>query len=121
MLGYRPSVRRGSVQRHLPKLSGSRAQAAYQRTRRRFGKNVKNTISRALNLSQIIDSIRHSATLVATLPPDIRDQATTSHAIAIRAVFIMAAASTLLAYIVRLPVSSCEYSLDIVLTLSADT
>ncbi|VDB85201.1 unnamed protein product [Peniophora sp. CBMAI 1063] len=56
----------------------------------------------------IIDSIRHSATIVATLPPAIKDQATASHAIAIRAVFIMAATSTLLAYIIRLPIPDCN-------------
>ncbi|KZV67770.1 MFS general substrate transporter [Peniophora sp. CONT] len=50
----------------------------------------------------VIDRIRHSATLVASLPSDIKDQATASYEIAIRAVFIMAAASTLLAYMIRL-------------------
>ena len=56
------------------------------------------------NVFQLIDRIRHSATLVATLPLDVRNKATASHAVAIRAVFIMAATSTLLAYIIRLPV-----------------
>lgn len=53
---------------------------------------------------QVITKIRHSATLVATLPPDLQRHARDSYAIALRVVFIMAACSTFLAYCARLPV-----------------
>ncbi|KAI0684014.1 vacuolar amino acid permease, partial [Cytidiella melzeri] len=52
-----------------------------------------------------ISKIRHSATLVARLPPDLQRAARDSYAISLRAVFIMAATSTFLAYFVRLPAS----------------
>lgn len=52
----------------------------------------------------MISKIRHSSKLVAQLPPDLQRAARDSYAIALRAVFIMAAVSTLCAYIVRLPV-----------------
>ena len=54
----------------------------------------------------MISKIRHSSTLVAQLPPDLQRAARDSYAISLRAVFIMAAVSTLLAYIVRLPVGA---------------
>ncbi|KAF8842637.1 MFS general substrate transporter [Paxillus ammoniavirescens] len=44
-------------------------------------------------------------TLVARLPPDLQRAARDSYAVALRAVFILAACSTFLAYIARLPVS----------------
>ncbi|KAI0738091.1 major facilitator superfamily domain-containing protein [Daedaleopsis nitida] len=53
---------------------------------------------------EMISKIRHSSTLVAQLPPDLQRAARDSYAISLRAVFIMAAVSTLLAYIVRLPI-----------------
>ncbi|KAI6111388.1 major facilitator superfamily domain-containing protein [Pisolithus sp. B1] len=53
--------------------------------------------------TEIINNIRHSATLVASLPPDLQQAARDSYAIALRDVFIFAACSTLMAYIVRLP------------------
>ncbi|KAI8974212.1 vacuolar amino acid permease [Trametes punicea] len=53
---------------------------------------------------ETISKIRHSSTLVAKLPPDLQRAARDSYAISLRAVFIMAAVSTLLAYIVRLPI-----------------
>lgn len=52
--------------------------------------------------TEIINSIRRSATLVASLPPDLQRAARDSYAGAIRDVFIFAACSTLMAYIVRL-------------------
>jgi len=58
----------------------------------------------ALSLVQIVNKIRHSATLVGKLPPDLQRIARDSYAISLRAVFTLAACSTLLAYIVRLPV-----------------
>ncbi|KIK93560.1 hypothetical protein PAXRUDRAFT_144798 [Paxillus rubicundulus Ve08.2h10] len=60
--------------------------------------------------AQTINMIRHSATLVARLPPDLQRAARDSYAVALRAVFILAACSTFLAYVVRLPVP--EQSLD---------
>ncbi|KAI6017815.1 major facilitator superfamily domain-containing protein [Pisolithus microcarpus] len=56
--------------------------------------------------TEIINSIRRSATLVASLPPDLQRAARDSYAGAIRDVFIFAACSTLMAYIVRLQVRS---------------
>ncbi|KAH0830218.1 major facilitator superfamily domain-containing protein [Lanmaoa asiatica] len=55
-------------------------------------------------LLQIISRIRHSATLVAQLPQDLQRVARDSYAVSLRAVFFLAACSTLLAYIVRLPI-----------------
>ncbi|KAI0045780.1 MFS general substrate transporter [Auriscalpium vulgare] len=54
--------------------------------------------------SELIRSIRHSARLVASLPPETQRHARDSYAIALRAVFTMAASATFLAYIVRLPI-----------------
>lgn len=42
--------------------------------------------------------------LVGKLPPDLQRIARDSYAVSLRAVFTLAACSTLLAYIVRLPV-----------------
>ncbi|KIM80081.1 hypothetical protein PILCRDRAFT_98046 [Piloderma croceum F 1598] len=53
---------------------------------------------------QMIRQIRHSARLVASLPPDIQRAAKDSYAIGLKAVFTLAACSTFLAYIIRLPV-----------------
>jgi len=53
---------------------------------------------------QLIQKIRHSARLVATLPPDIQQAARDSYAVSLQAVFILAACSTFLAYIARLPI-----------------
>lgn len=52
----------------------------------------------------IIREIRHSAKLVAQLPPDLQQAARDSYAISLRAVFIYAAVATLLGYLVRIPV-----------------
>ena len=53
---------------------------------------------------ELIMKIRHSSKLVASLEPEDQRHARDSYAIALRAVFIYASISTLLAYIVRLPV-----------------
>ncbi|KAF8264661.1 major facilitator superfamily domain-containing protein [Lactarius quietus] len=55
--------------------------------------------------NDLINRIRHSATLVATLPPETQRAARDSYAISLRAVFVMAACSSAVAFIVRLPVS----------------
>ncbi|KAI0628852.1 vacuolar amino acid permease [Trametes polyzona] len=52
----------------------------------------------------IINQIRHSSTLVAHLEPELQRAARDSYANSLRAVFIFAAVSTLLAYLVRLPI-----------------
>ncbi|OBZ75247.1 Multidrug resistance protein fnx1, partial [Grifola frondosa] len=54
------------------------------------------------NAEEIISKIRHSATMVARLPPHLQRAARDSYAISLRAVFIMAACATLLAYVARL-------------------
>jgi len=59
---------------------------------------------RGENSEELISNIRHSATLVAKLPPDLQRSARDSYAIALRAVFIMAAVSTFVAYLARLPI-----------------
>ncbi|THH09985.1 hypothetical protein EW145_g1642 [Phellinidium pouzarii] len=53
---------------------------------------------------QHIREIRHSSKLVANLPLDLQRAARDSYAVSLRAVFIYAAVSTFLAYIVRLPI-----------------
>ncbi|EPQ50683.1 vacuolar amino acid permease [Gloeophyllum trabeum ATCC 11539] len=53
---------------------------------------------------ELIKNIRHSARFVAELPPDLQRKARDSYAVGLRAVFITAACSTLLAYIARLPI-----------------
>ncbi|OCH86179.1 MFS general substrate transporter [Obba rivulosa] len=53
---------------------------------------------------EMITKIRHSATLVARLPPDLQRAARDSYALGLRAVFMMAACSTFLAYLARLPI-----------------
>ncbi|EKM56125.1 uncharacterized protein PHACADRAFT_184826 [Phanerochaete carnosa HHB-10118-sp] len=63
------------------------------------------------NREEMINKIRHSATLVGSLRPDLQRAARDSYAIALRAVFIMAACSTFLAYLARLPIP--DKSLDI--------
>ncbi|KIJ63392.1 hypothetical protein HYDPIDRAFT_113380 [Hydnomerulius pinastri MD-312] len=59
---------------------------------------------------EIINKIRHSAKLVATLPPDLQRAARDSYAVALHAVFVLAACSTFLAFVIRLPVP--EKTLD---------
>ncbi|KAG1854788.1 major facilitator superfamily domain-containing protein [Suillus subalutaceus] len=54
--------------------------------------------------AEIVNQIRHSTTLVGRLPPDLQRAARESYAISLRAVFTLAACSTLLAYLVRLPI-----------------
>ncbi|KAG2348269.1 MFS general substrate transporter [Suillus weaverae] len=60
--------------------------------------------------AEIVSQIRHSTTLIGSLPPDLQRAARESYAIGLRAVFTLAACSTLLAYLVRLPIP--EKNLD---------
>ena len=56
-------------------------------------------------LFQTIMHIRQNARLVSTLPPDLQRIARDSYDLSLHRVFFFAACSTLLAYLVRLPVS----------------
>ncbi|KAL0953019.1 hypothetical protein HGRIS_007222 [Hohenbuehelia grisea] len=53
---------------------------------------------------EMIMKIRHSARLVATLEPDVQRIARDSYAVSLKYVFIFASCSTLIAYIIRLPI-----------------
>jgi len=53
---------------------------------------------------EIITKIRHSATLVPRLDPELQRAARDSYALSLRIVFLMASVSTFLAYLVRLPI-----------------
>jgi len=59
---------------------------------------------------EIIKKIRESAKLVVSLPPDLQRPARDSYDIALRTVFAIAMCSTLMAYLVRLPIP--DRSLD---------
>ncbi|TDL18944.1 MFS general substrate transporter [Rickenella mellea] len=72
---------------------------------RELGNRIKGPDS-----AEIIHQIRHSSKLVASLRPDLQRHARDSYAIALRAVFLFAACSTFLAYLVRLPIP--EKALD---------
>lgn len=60
---------------------------------------------------QLILKIRQSTRTLATLPPDLQKIARDSYAISLKSVFIFSACCTLLAFIVRLPVSSIRFLL----------
>lgn len=62
-----------------------------------------------LDTCQLITKIRQSARLVGQLPPDIQRVARDSYAISLKTVFVFSACSTLLAYLVRLPVRVFDY------------
>ncbi|GJE88138.1 MFS general substrate transporter [Phanerochaete sordida] len=59
---------------------------------------------------ELITKIRHSATLVAQLPPDLQRAARDAYAGSLQSVFIAAACSTFIAYLIRFPVP--DKSLD---------
>lgn len=60
-------------------------------------------------ISQLVTRIRHSATLVAQLPPAEQRAARDSYGVALRLVFMGAAIATALAYIARIPVSLLSF------------
>ncbi|KAF9265992.1 MFS general substrate transporter [Marasmius fiardii PR-910] len=64
----------------------------------------------APDADEIIQRIRQNARLVASLPPDLQRQARDSYAESLKAVFIFASISTLLAFISRLPVPETDLS-----------
>jgi hypothetical protein len=53
---------------------------------------------------QLIKKIRQSARLITSLPPDLQRIARDSYSASLKSVFFFAACSTMLAYLVRLPV-----------------
>jgi hypothetical protein len=65
---------------------------------------TSHTLALTEVILQLIMTIRHSAKLVAALPPVEQRAARDSYAAALRAVFIFAAAATAMAYVVRVPV-----------------
>ncbi|KAL0065922.1 hypothetical protein AAF712_007048 [Marasmius tenuissimus] len=60
------------------------------------------------NAEEIIQRIRQNARLVGTLPPDIQRHARDSYAASLKDVFIFASCSTLLAFLVRLPIPEAD-------------
>ena len=67
----------------------------------------------SLDSPQIIRRIRESAKLVVTLPPDLQRAARDSYDTALKIVFTMAMFSALMAYIVRLSVSSALHVIPV--------
>ena len=61
-------------------------------------------------LVQLIKRIRQSARLITSLPPDLQRIARDSYSASLKSVFFFAACSTMLAYLVRLPVCRCYFS-----------
>ncbi|KAF8891127.1 vacuolar amino acid permease [Gymnopilus junonius] len=57
---------------------------------------------------ELIKRIRHSARLLSSLPPEIQRHARDSYDISLKKVFFFASCSTLLAYLVRLPIPDKE-------------
>jgi len=57
---------------------------------------------------ELITKIRQSARLVTSLPPDIQQIARDSYAFSLNSVFTLAACTTFLAYLVRLPIPDKE-------------
>ncbi|TFK65321.1 vacuolar amino acid permease [Pluteus cervinus] len=53
---------------------------------------------------ELVHAIRHSVSLLQTLPPDLQRIARDSYAASLRSVFILAACASLLAYIARVPI-----------------
>ncbi|KAF8521427.1 vacuolar amino acid permease [Hysterangium stoloniferum] len=60
--------------------------------------------------ADMVHQIRHSSSLVATLPPDLQRHAQASYGIAIQGVFVLAACSSFSAFLIRLAIP--EKSLD---------
>ena len=58
-------------------------------------------------MKKIIADLRHSLSLVATLPDPLQRGARDAYAASLKTVFILAACSPLTAYVVRLPVRPC--------------
>ncbi|THV06874.1 vacuolar amino acid permease [Dendrothele bispora CBS 962.96] len=69
-----------------------------------LGKELWRHLGDRPDAPELIKQIRQNARLVATLPKDIQRPVRDSYAASLKAVFYFSAASTLLAYIVRLPI-----------------
>jgi len=63
---------------------------------------------RTPDAEELIKKIRQSARLVGSLPPDLQRIAKDSYAVSLKAVFVFAACSTLLAYLIRLPIPDTD-------------
>lgn len=73
-----------------------------------FQSNLESELRKRIHTpdaEELITKIRQSAHLVGQLPPDLQRIARDSYDVSIKSVFFFAACSTLLSYIVRLPVS----------------
>ncbi|KAF8551514.1 hypothetical protein OG21DRAFT_1524415 [Imleria badia] len=55
------------------------------------------------NIKKIIAAIRHSLSLVGSLPPDLQHAARSAYAASLRTVFIIATCSMLVSYVLRFP------------------
>ncbi|KAF9223078.1 MFS general substrate transporter [Gyrodon lividus] len=73
----------------------------------RLGSELRQRIH-APDAAKVIADIRHSLSLVKSLPPDLQRAARDSYAASLRTVFVVAACSTLTAYLVRLPIPEKE-------------
>ncbi|KZP06017.1 MFS general substrate transporter [Athelia psychrophila] len=62
--------------------------------------------------AELIKNIRHSARLVASLPPDIQKNAREAYATSLKAVFTLAACASFLAFVVRLPIPEMKLDSD---------
>ncbi|KAF7981056.1 hypothetical protein HWV62_35522 [Athelia sp. TMB] len=91
----------GQVFRGLGQVSGvAISSAVFQSI---LGSQLQKRI-RGPDAAELIKNIRHSAKLVATLPPAIQRDARDSYDMSLKAVFALAACASLLAFFVRLPI-----------------
>ncbi|EGN96457.1 hypothetical protein SERLA73DRAFT_186194 [Serpula lacrymans var. lacrymans S7.3] len=97
----------GQVFRGLGQVGGVAVSSAIFQSK--LDSELRNRIHTP-NAEEMINKIRHSARLVGSLPPDLQRAARDSYAISLRAVFTLAACSTFLAFLVRLPIP--EKTLD---------
>ncbi|KAF7981055.1 hypothetical protein HWV62_35520 [Athelia sp. TMB] len=91
----------GQVFRGLGQVSGvGISSAVFQSI---LGSQLQARI-RGPDAAELIKSIRHSAKLVASLPPAIQRDARDAYDASLKAVFALAACASLLAFLVRLPI-----------------
>lgn len=95
----------GQVFRGIGQVSGVAVSSALFQSRLDSELRKRITVPDA---EEIISKIRHSATLVSHLPPELQQPARNAYAASLRAVFILAACSTLIAYAARLPIPEKE-------------
>ena len=110
--GFRSTVqwtRSGFRSRHLfrtlPSNSEQRTSGEITWSRLREGESHQTAHERYPNIvHQLIEQVKHSSEMVRQLPPDLQRPVRDSYAIALQAVFTLAACCTVLAFLVRLPV-----------------